>query len=109
MMVSPMIQEIATALKAGMSTSDISQRFHRTLVTCFLEIIEKASKATGITTIVLSGGVFQNELLFITLLHELQQAGYRVLAHAHVPSNDGGLSLGQAVIGRNFLKGRSLG
>jgi len=109
MMVSPMIQEIATALKAGMSTSDISQRFHRTLVTCFLEIIEKASKATGITTIVLSGGVFQNELLVITLLRELQQAGYRVLAHAHVPSNDGGLSLGQALIGRNFLNGRSLG
>ena len=109
MMLSPMIQDIVIALQAGMSTSDISQRFHRTLVTCFLEIIEKASKATGITTIVLSGGVFQNELLVITLLRELQQAGYRVLAHAHVPSNDGGLSLGQALIGRNFLNGRSLG
>ena len=109
MMLSPMIQDIAIALQAGMSTSDISQRFHCTLVTCFQEIIEKASQATGITTIALSGGVFQNELLFTTLLHELQQAGYRVLAHAHVPSNDGGLSLGQAVIGRNFLKGRSLG
>lgn len=102
MMVSPMIQEIATALQAGMSISGISQRFHRTLVTCFLEIIEKASKATGITTIALSGGVFQNELLFITLLRELQQAGYRVLSHEHVPSNDGGLSLGQAIIGRNY-------
>jgi len=109
MMVSPMIQEIATALQAGMSISGISQRFHRTLVTCFLEIIEKASKATGITTIALSGGVFQNELLFTTLLHELQQDGYRVLAHAHVPSNDGGLSLGQSVVGRNFLKGRYIG
>ncbi len=106
MMVSPMIQDIAIALQAGMSTIDISRRFHRTLVTCFQNIIEKASKATGITTIALSGGVFQNELLFITLLHELQQAGYRVLAHAQVPSNDGGLSLGQAIIGRNFLKGR---
>ncbi|MFZ4525631.1 MAG: carbamoyltransferase HypF [Chlorobium sp.] len=102
MMVSPMIQDIAIALQAGVSTIDISQRFHRTLVTCFQEIIEKASKATGITTIALSGGVFQNELLLITMLHELQQAGYRVLAHAHVPSNDGGLSLGQAIIGRNY-------
>ena len=103
MMLSPMIQDIVIALQAGISTSDISQRFHRTLVTCFQEIIEKASKATGITTIALSGGVFQNELLFITLLHELRQAGYRVLVHAKVPSNDGGLSLGQAVIGRHFL------
>ena len=102
-MLSPMIQEIAAALQAGTSTREISQRFHRTLVTGFQELVEKASKATGITTVVLSGGVFQNELLFITLLHELRQAGYRVLVHAKAPSNDGGLSLGQAVIGRHYL------
>ncbi len=103
MCFSPMIQDIVAALQHGISTTKISQRFHRTLVACFRNIIEKASKATGVTTVALSGGVFQNELLFITLLHELQQSGYNVLTHAHVPSNDGGLSLGQAVIGRHFL------
>ena len=103
MMVSPLIQDVAAALKKGMSAREISQRFHRTLVSCFCESIEKASKATGIKVVALSGGVFQNELLFVTLLHELQRAGYRVLAHAQVPSNDGGLSLGQAVIGRRYL------
>ncbi len=103
MQVSPMIQDIATALQQGMPVTEISQRFHRTLISCFLEIISKAAKAAGIKTVVLSGGVFQNELLFVTLLHELQQAGYRVLTHARVPSNDGGLSLGQAIIGRRML------
>jgi hydrogenase maturation protein HypF len=105
MMVSPIIQDIATALQTGMSISEISQRFHRTLVTCFCDSIDKASKAAGIKVVVLSGGVFQNELLFETLLHELQCAGYNVLTHAKTPSNDGALSLGQAIIGRNYLKG----
>ncbi len=105
MMVSPIIQDIATALQQGMPVTEISQRFHRTLITCFLEIIGKAAKAASMKTVVLSGGVFQNELLFITLLHELQQAGYKVLTHAKTPANDGGLSLGQAIIGRNYLKG----
>ncbi len=103
MHVSPMIQDIATALQQGMPVTEISQRFHRTLISCFLEIIGKAANAAGIKTVVLSGGVFQNELLFVTLLHELQQAGYRVLTHARIPPNDGGLSLGQAIIGRRML------
>ena len=103
MHVSPMIQDIATALQQGRPVTEISQRFHRTLISCFLEIIGKAANAAGIKTVVLSGGVFQNELLFVTLLHELQQAGYRVLTHARIPPNDGGLSLGQAIIGRRML------
>ena len=107
--VTPMINEIVSVLKQGMPVQEISQRFHRTLSSSFCDGIEKASKATGITTVVLSGGVFQNELLFTTMLHELQSSGYKVLTHAHVPTNDGGLSLGQAIIGRNFLKSRCIG
>ena len=109
LLLSPLIQDVATALQEGMSTSEISQRFHRTLVTSFYELIEKASQATGLKTVALSGGVFQNELLFETLVSELQAAGYKVLTHALVPSGDGGLSLGQAVIGREYLKGNYRG
>ena len=74
-----------------------------------MDIIRKASQSTGIKTVVLSGGVFQNVLLFETLVRELEDAGYRALTHALVPSNDGGLSLGQAVIGRTFLAGHYRG
>ena len=92
-----------------MAVSEMSQRFHRTLVTCFHQIIDKASIATGLKTVALSGGVFQNALLFEALVSELQNAGYRVVTHALVPSNDGGISLGQAVIGRKYLNGTYYG
>ena len=105
-LVSPIIQDVATALQEGLAVSEISRRFHRTLVNCFHQIIEKASKATGITTVSLSGGVFQNALLFETLVSELKANGYNVLTHSLVPSNDGGISLGQAVIGRKYLNGQ---
>ncbi|MEI6756685.1 MAG: carbamoyltransferase HypF [Chlorobium sp.] len=105
MLLSPIIQDVAAAVLQGMSSGEISRRFHRTLVCAFLEIIQSASRATAIRTVVLSGGVFQNALLFETLVSELDAAGYRVLTHSLVPSNDGGLSLGQAVIGRQYLKG----
>ena len=108
-MVSPIIRDVVAALQTGMAASEISRRFHRTLVSCFHEIIEKASTATGITTVALSGGVFQNALLFETLVSELQINGYKVLSHSLVPSNDGGLSLGQALIGRSYLKGNYQG
>ena len=109
MMVSPIIQDAAAAVQQGVAVSEISRRFHRTLVSCFMDIIRKASQSTGIKTVVLSGGVFQNVLLFETLVRELEDAGYRALTHALVPSNDGGLSLGQAVIGRTFLAGHYRG
>lgn len=107
--VSSIIQAAVRSVKQGMPVRDISRMFHRTLVNLFLDIACKASEASGIKTVALSGGVFQNALLFETLVRELEGAGYRVLAHSLVPSNDGGLSLGQAVIGRSFLSGRYLG
>ncbi|MBV5319388.1 MAG: carbamoyltransferase HypF [Chlorobium phaeobacteroides] len=108
-LVAPLVREIADALGKGMSPGEVSRRFHRTLVDCFLEITLKASQQSGVKTVALSGGVFQNELLFEALIQELEHAGYRVLTHREVPTNDGGLCLGQAVIGRRFLEGRYRG
>jgi hydrogenase maturation protein HypF len=48
--------------------------------------------------VALSGGVFQNLLLLNRAARELEQQGFRVLLHSRVPCNDGGISLGQAVI-----------
>ncbi|NTW69185.1 MAG: carbamoyltransferase HypF [Chlorobiaceae bacterium] len=108
-LVSPIVRDAAEAVINGVSVAAISRCFHRTLLDCFQEIIGKASSATGIKTVALSGGVFQNALLFETLHRELEAGGYRVLAHSLVPSNDGGLSLGQAMIGREYLKGNYRG
>jgi hydrogenase maturation protein HypF len=54
--------------------------------------------------VALSGGVFQNRLLFRLTMAALQKEGFDVLTHRLVPPNDGGISLGQAVIA-NFYDG----
>ena len=53
---------------------------------------------SGLGTVALSGGVFQNLLLLGQVVDLLEEAGFRVLTHSRVPPNDGGISLGQAVI-----------
>ena len=57
-----------------------------------------ASKSTGLDRVVLSGGVFQNMLLLEKTMMLLEDAGFKVFIHERVPANDGGISLGQAVI-----------
>jgi hydrogenase maturation protein HypF len=109
MLVSPMIREIAVAVRSGADSRSISRRFHRTLVDMFSEVVRMAYLETGLKTVALSGGVFQNPLLLETLTHVLEMEGYCVLLHEQVPSNDGGLSLGQASLGREFFKGRYRG
>ena len=109
MLSSPMLGELAVAVRAGIDPGEVSRRFHRTLVGMFLEAVRKACLETGVNTVALGGGVFQNELLLETLVHDLETDGYKVLVPSLVPSNDGGLSLGQVAIGREFLKGRYVG
>ncbi len=53
---------------------------------------------TGLATVALSGGVWQNRFLLEKSVKQLQSAGFDVLLHRHVPANDGGLALGQAMI-----------
>jgi hydrogenase maturation protein HypF len=56
------------------------------------------AKKTGINQVALSGGVFQNRLLLRKVVPLLESAGFSVLTNKQVPCNDGGISLGQAVI-----------
>jgi hydrogenase maturation protein HypF len=58
----------------------------------------------GINDVVLSGGVFQNNFLLSRLVKKLQLQGFTVYTHKKVPCNDGGISLGQAVIAGERLK-----
>ncbi|MGB8247949.1 MAG: carbamoyltransferase HypF [Chlorobium sp.] len=109
MQLSPLVRDVAAAAGDGMAPGEISRRFHRTLCDMLIDIAGMAARTTGIRQVALSGGVFQNMLLFETLVSELQGAGYRVLTHTGVPCNDGGLSLGQAAIGRQYLEGNYRG
>jgi hydrogenase maturation protein HypF len=76
----------------------IAARFHNTIVRMILELCQAISVKTGITEVALSGGVFQNRLLHGKARAMLESAGLTVYTHHQVPCNDGGISLGQAVI-----------
>jgi hydrogenase maturation protein HypF len=83
--------------------STISLKLHQTVAQITVEMCRKISRQTGIKQAALSGGVFQNRLLLKLTSDGLQQSGFQVFTHHLVPCNDGGLSLGQAVIA-NFAE-----
>jgi hydrogenase maturation protein HypF len=85
-------------LLAGTDTAIIAARFHHGLTAAVVSGCRRARDVTGLTTVALSGGVWQNMLLLTTTVDALEAAGFRVLVHSQVPTNDGGISLGQAAV-----------
>jgi hydrogenase maturation protein HypF len=90
---------------AGVPVSKISARFHNGLAESVRETVQKISTETSLRSVVLSGGVWQNITLLRRTLSLLQNDGFEVYIHREVPTNDGGLSLGQAVIAASRLRG----
>ena len=80
----------------------MAARFHKGLAQVIVKMIDKVAHAhepdRPLRTVALSGGVFQNKVLFERVSEALGASGYTVLAHRRVPCNDGGLALGQAAV-----------
>ncbi len=93
-----LIRAVVQEIRSGVPSSLISARFHRTVAELILQLCRLISRDTGVKQVALSGGVFQNRLLFRLSTRLLKQAGFEVLTHRAVPCNDGGVSLGQAVV-----------
>lgn len=91
------------------SLSLMSSRFHLFLAEVITQTAIKLKSQSGVGTVALSGGVFQNPSLLKLAQELLQQAGFIVLSHRQVPSNDGGLALGQAAIASARLSTRHSG
>ena len=96
------LQELFSAiicdLQGGTTQARISAKFHSTVARMIGELCQVISDKTGITQVVLSGGVFQNRLLLRKAVSLLEADGFKVFTHQQVPCNDAGISLGQAVI-----------
>ena len=90
---------------AGVPIPAISARFHNGLAQSALEICHSLRVAKSINQVVLSGGVWQNIILLRRTLSLLQKDGFVVYIHHQVPTNDGGLSLGQAAVAAARLMG----
>jgi len=94
----PMIRALITNLKKGESSAAMSRRFHDGLAEALTRACIAVRERTGLNLVALTGGCFQNAFLHVSLEERLRAARFDVISHHHVPSNDGGVSLGQAVI-----------
>ncbi|MCU7843150.1 MAG: carbamoyltransferase HypF [Candidatus Thiodiazotropha sp. (ex Monitilora ramsayi)] len=95
----PLWQAILEDLLSGQTREVIAWRFHLGLASTISQTAIHLAERSDIGTIALSGGVFQNKTLFELVQDQLAESGLCVLTHQTIPANDGGLSLGQAVIG----------
>ena len=94
----PMLRQLVSERDAGLPPSVIAARFHNTLVEMAVRMCLAAREASGLSTVALSGGSFQNMILMHRLPARLEAEGFRVLRHRRVSCNDEGLSLGQLMI-----------
>jgi len=93
-----MIREMIADITEDCPAEVIASRFHNTVANALVEMVQRARSKTDINTVALSGGVFCNRYLANRLIILLKKKGFSVLFNRLVPSNDGGLALGQAAI-----------
>jgi len=94
----PIVRGVVRDMEKGCRLSEISGKFHKTLICLFSEQCEIIRKENGLNRAALSGGVFQNSILLNGLTKELSGRGFEVFTNTRVPVNDGGISLGQAAV-----------
>ena len=94
----PLFEAILADMRAGVPVPEIGLEFHRSTATAIAVTCDAIASESGLRTVALSGGCFQNRLLLEMATEQLGARGFRVLTHHQVPCNDGCLALGQAVI-----------
>lgn len=97
----PVVRAIAEDLAVGVDTATVSRRFHSGVVDMVVkrcQVVRAAEGRDAIGQVVLSGGVFLNEFLLVNCLVELRRAGFDTFCQQQVPTNDGGIALGQILV-----------
>jgi len=93
-----LIRNVVEDVEKNVPSSIVSAKFHKTFAQLLIKKAEQAWNETNINDIVLSGGVFQNEVLLELMENELQLKGFNVYSHSKIPTNDGGISFGQVMV-----------
>ena len=94
----PIIEGVVTDIQRRVPVANISAKFHRTLIRLFVDFCDFIRRESDLNRVVLSGGCFQNAILLSGLIQALHDTKFEVFTHQQVPANDGGISLGQAVV-----------
>lgn len=100
----PLIRAIVDDIQAGVPSARIARRFHASIAMLLAQTCARVRTQTGLNTVALSGGVFQNRLLLEQLVELLERMAFQVFINRRVPPNDGGLSLGQLAIAAARLR-----
>jgi hydrogenase maturation protein HypF len=93
----PVLIEIVHDFSAGITTQVISAKFHNAIGKMILRVCEFIRNSQRLSTIALSGGVFQNRYLLQSTLTLLTSSAFEVVTHKYLPPNDECISLGQAI------------
>jgi hydrogenase maturation protein HypF len=94
----PLWGQVLADLRADIPVATLAARFHRGLADAIAILADRLAQQYQLSTVALSGGVWQNQVLTEWVCQELGERGLTVLTHHQVPPNDGGLALGQAAI-----------
>jgi len=100
----PLFEALVADVRQGTPVTVIGARFHAMLVAAVVEVCRRLREQTGLNEVALSGGCFQNRLLLDGASHALGERGFTVYTHHRAPANDGGLSLGQAVVAASVIR-----
>ncbi|HEY9077319.1 MAG TPA: carbamoyltransferase HypF [Anaerolineaceae bacterium] len=94
----PLLTAIVRDWMAGIPVPRIATRFHNSIAYLCLDVSQRIKSESGLETIALSGGVWQNHFLLQKSMTLLDKAGFHVLIHQQTPPNDGSVSLGQVMV-----------
>jgi hydrogenase maturation protein HypF len=102
-----MLKGILEDIQNETSKAVISAKFHNTIIKATAELLCSIREQLGLTDVVLSGGVFENSYLLEGLSKELKRLHFHVYYNLQTPSNDEGISFGQAVAAQAIIKERA--
>lgn len=100
----PVLRALVAGLRSGQDPAALALGFHVWVARSVRDLARTERRRTGVEHVGLTGGVFANVLLHRSSAALLREDGFRVVRHRLVPCNDGGLSLGQAVLAAADVK-----
>ncbi|NNF43403.1 MAG: carbamoyltransferase HypF [Phycisphaerales bacterium] len=102
----PALRAVVEDIRRGVPTPNAAARWHRGTAMMVRTVCGRLRETHQLGRVALTGGVWQNRLLLGLAADGLVEDGFEVLVHEHVPANDGGLALGQAVVAIEAMRGR---
>jgi hydrogenase maturation protein HypF len=95
----PVVRAVVDDRRRGVPAEVVAARFHAGVADLVADLAARTRADTGPATVVLTGGVFVNALLLSAARKRLEHRGFTVLSAEQVPANDGGIALGQLLVG----------